>query len=185
MDRAEDAGEVGPCWRCWRSMTATHSPPSGHPLGVPAPGCQACAQDPKQPSAGKSRSRGGFLLMEDSQRFSGPQLRAAACCLPWGPSPSPFFEAPQRLAIKPGLCLTSGRLNLGTHCLPRPRLPLQANLERGVVQIRVLHPKMVCVLCLEYMLPSQPYLFSSPGLHRVFSLLDQCTSCSIYKGQII
>ena len=79
------------------------------------------ARRSKAASAGKSGSTGSSpgssLLAEVSQCFSDHRLRAAACCLPWGPSPCPFFEVSQRVAVKPGLCLISRRLNFGTHYL--------------------------------------------------------------------
>lgn len=117
-------------------------------------------------SAGKSRSTGsspkGSLLVEVSQPFSGHWLRAAACCLPWGPSPSPFLEVSQKVAIKPVLCLTSRRLNFRTRYLyscPDPDSLSKLTLNLEWFRYEFCTPKLcVCFVWSMCSLPSLIFL---------------------------
>lgn len=80
-------------------------------------------------SAGQGR---GTLLWEVSQCFSGHQLCAAACCLPWGPSATSFCEISRRLTLNTGLFLLSRTLSFGTQYLyicPDPHSLTKLNLD--------------------------------------------------------
>lgn len=112
-------------------------------------------------SAGQGR---GTLLWEVSQGFSGHQLCAAACCLPWGPSATSFCEISRRLTLNTGLFLLSRTLSFGTQYLyicPDPDSLTKLNLDMEWFRRVLSAPQIVSFAWSIAPFPASSFSFSS------------------------